>query len=449
MTPLEQYKRIERPLNETEVAILNIIQQHQPISVTDVRKKLAESGKEVTLQYVSTLTSRLIDDGVLTYTTGEAGAKLLSIADGVIIEGATAYVPAPVAMTPEDRLSQVLDLFNVKGDIKRKVLNILALNPAAHNPHSLFSILYNLRVEPSTARNIVETYFGAQQYAMMQQQFAFNQPFIQPYPMNPVFPQPIATQPVIIGQQPHPVVAGYTPSGQPIIIMQPPPQPQPQQPPQIQVIKTGETRRIRRVRRNEKGEIVKLPDGTPEYEEIEEPVTLTVGGGESALTSVLAPILEKVILGKGEKSEAEKEAEQLREKLQEEKEKRLEEKIAEIEKKNMENIQSLLNTFQKGMQDVANSFKDSLEKLQHSWEDRFREYEHKLEIERIKAESSAGERPLVSIVKTVDRTLRELPQNIAAAVQTIYRPAAVPAIPQMTPEQMAADAKKLKEQLGV
>jgi uncharacterized membrane protein YgaE (UPF0421/DUF939 family) len=215
------------------------------------------------------------------------------------------------------------------------------------------------------------------------------------------------------------------------------------------VIKTGETRRIRRVRRNEKGEIVKLPDGTPEYEEIEEPVTLTVGGGESALTSILAPILEKVILGKGEKSEAEKEAEQLREKLQEEREKRLEEKIAEIEKKNMENIQSLLNTFQKGMQDVANSFKDSLEKLQHSWEDRFREYEHKLEIERIKAESSAGERPLVSIVKTVDRTLRELPQNIAAAVQTIYRPAAVPAIPQMTPEQMAADAKKLKEQLGV
>jgi hypothetical protein len=230
--------------------------------------------------------------------------------------------------------------------------------------------------------------------------------------------------------------------------MQPQPQPPPQQPPQVQVIKTGETRRIRRVRRDEKGEIIKLPDGTPEYEEIEEPVTLTVGGGEATIMSIIAPVLEKAILGKSEKSEAEKEAEQLKQKLQEEKEKRIEEKIAEVEKKSMENIQSLISTFQKGMQDVANSFKDSLEKLQHSWEDRFREYEHRQEIERIKAESSAGERPLVSIVKTADRTLRELPQNIAAAIQTIYRPAAVPTIPQMTPEQMAADARKLKEQLG-
>jgi len=446
ITPLEQYRKIERPLNEIELAIVNVIMNNQPISVTDVRKKLAESGKEITLQYVSTLTNRLIDDGVLTYTPGEGPTKLLSLADGVIIEGSTAYIPAPVAMSPEDRLSQVLDLFNVKGDIKRKVLNILALNPAAHNPHSLFSILINLRIEPSTARNIVDTYFGAQQYAMLQQQFSLSSPpYLTPYTPPLVLPNPPVAQPIVIGSQ-NPSVVGYTPAGQPIIVMQPQPQQPPPQP-QIQVIKTGETRKIRRVRRDEKGEVVKLPDGSPEYEEIEEPVTYTVGGGEATLMSIFAPILSKAIEGRFEKSEAEKEAERLREELQKEREKRLEDKIAEVEKKTTENIQGLISTFQKGIQDVAKSVSDTLEKLQHSWEDRWREFEHRQELERVRAESAAGERPIVSIIKTVDRTLRELPQNVASAIQMVYRP--TPAVIQpMSPEQMVADAKRLREQLG-
>lgn len=442
--------KVEKQLTENEMIIVKTLYNNTQLSLTELKDKLAADGKDMELGYVSRVTNKLIDDGILEYKI-EGNKKMLSVTQGIDLSETGIMVPSSMtASSPEDRLAQTLDLFNIRGDTKRKVTMLMATNPTWHNPYNLHGLLLSLKVDPSTARLISEHYFGAENYLKSQSQFgsyggyggAYNTQ--QPLMLNQ-YGQPIMPN---IGQ---PQMVGMSPTGQPIIIM-PQTQQQPVQQTQQQpvIIKTGETRRVKRPVKDDKGQLVK-DNGQIVYEEIEEPITLVAGsGGDNVLSSIITTLIAD---RKGEGKESD-EVKILKERLELEKEKNITTQIEQIRKESSENIQGLIGSVNKNQQELAKTFFDSVEKMQHSWEDRFNtastEAKHLRELEAIRSQSTAGERPIVSILKEVNKTIKDVPNEVRQTVTTLYRPQGIGSQSQgsqLTPEQMAAEARRIRDKM--
>ncbi|HVB12310.1 MAG TPA: hypothetical protein VNE86_04195 [Nitrososphaerales archaeon] len=130
--------------------------------------------------------------------------------------------------------------------------------------------------------------------------------------------------------------------------------------------------------------------------------------------------------------------------LQLEKERResFENRLAAIQKENSENVQGLFASIQSNNEKQNKVFTDSLKLMQM-------ENQHQRELEAMKTQlvsaSNAGERPIISIGKELNRTIRELPTTITTAFKQIY-PSGIPQVPTMTQEQMLESAKRLQQQ---
>ena len=441
--------KLEEKLGENELIIVTILQANPNISVTDLKKKLEEQGKQIDLQYTSKLTRDMIDKGILTHSPGVGAQKLLSLAEGVDINEGSAWLPVPLVTGPEQRFEQVLNLFNIKGDIQRKVLTLLKLNPSNNNPYALHGILVSLRIDPSIAKLAVDTYFGSQQYSAM------NAP--QPYWPNPQqqFGYGQFQPQISMMGQGYPIVAGMTPQGQPIIVY---PQHQPQHQPQQQgqqqgqpvIIKTGETRRVKRPLRDDKGKLQKDDNDNILYEEIEEPITLVSSGSDSALSSIVTMLIQDRVGGSGGKeSDREK---QLEKELTEVKDKSVNEKIEQVRKESGEKLEGLISAVNKNQTELVKVLSDNMEKMQHGWEDRFKAYEtetrHQKELADVRGGAAAGEKPIVSLTREIGKVGQNITSEIRTTLTTLYRPG-MPQLPQqMSPEQMAEEARKLRDRVA-
>ena len=232
--------------------------------------------------------------------------------------------------------------------------------------------------------------------------------------------------------QQQPVMYQQTPQGLVPIIVAPPAAAPPQQPQQPIVIKTGETRKIRRPILDKNDKPKKDPEtGEILYQEEEEPIVLTTGGGSDSTTAmILKMVLEDRLGGGGGK---------WKEKAEELEKKAVDDKIEAVAKRSDENIQGLIASVNKNQTDLVKMFSDELKDMR-------KDAQHAAELQAVRGES--GERPIVSIIKETNKTLRDLPSTISQAVTQIYRPGmplSGQTQPQMTPEQMIEEARKIRD----
>jgi polyhydroxyalkanoate synthesis regulator protein len=437
LTPVS---KVRINLTEQEYNLAILIQELQPIILKELHEKFNERySTNVTLQNIQHLVKRLEEKEVVVTEHGEGTTKNIYIAEGIELSDGAAFKKAPIVSDPTQQMERLLEMFDIPVKLRKNILELITLKPDyLQYPNELFNLLITLKVEAKAARQITDTYFQlyGRQYESANMPYYPNPP-MQPYPAMQPYPYP---SPSFM-----PATVGYMPDGRPIIVMQPQSQPQPQQQQQPQqpiIIKTGETRKIRRIKRDEKGNPLKLPDGSYEYEEIEEPVTLVANSQENSLTATLLNhLLEKK--NTEPDSKYEKEIQELKNKLEDERIKRYEEQVNKIREDTNNMISGVLRQMQEIMQKQNENLQTVLKEMHRSWEDRWKDFEHKQELERVRAESSAGERPLVTVVKNLTQAVKEMPLNFAEA----YRTVVAPNIQLMDQNQIANDAKRLRDEL--
>ena len=143
-----------------------------------------------------------------------------------------------------------------------------------------------------------------------------------------------------------------------------------------------------------------------------------------------------------------------KQKRESERELRVQEQLKNIQEMNNTQIKFLTESFQKQMSEtnqsitgMANSFKETLRETITKMNEK---ESQRLELEAVRAQANSGERPLVAISKSIDRTLRELPMNIAAAYKQVAIPQGLQQqIPAMTAAQQLQTAQELARQQGV
>ena len=486
----ENLQKYERILSENEQSVVEIVQAMQPINHTELKAKLEEKmGKPVSQPYVSTLVGKLVNDGVLSSTGDEKGSKLLALAQDVSVETGKALIPTPTATTPEMRLRQILTLFGLRGEQQSKLMGLITINPGfLSDSNQLFSLLISSKIDPSTARQIAQAYFQSIQYENMQvgmgmgpmgigmpigqQSNWIQQPMIQPY-----------------GQQGATVAFG--PSGQPIIV-QPPQQPQPAS---VPIPQQTAMRRVQRPMRGADGAFVKDATGNNYiYETVEEPVQVGLQSNSNSdymqmmITQQqtqqqerdrqeqlsrdaeskrqddlrLAEQKRQDDKDKFDREEREKERQhQLQiakieadakaevEKAKAESERlrqeALEKRLADIQKESKESTEGLFSMVQQVQEKSNKALTETVDKI-------MKDNAHQREVDGLKTQlatqSTAGTRPVVAIANDINRTLRELPTNVATAMRSMpYIPQGVAGqIPTMTPDQQAAEAARLAAQ---
>jgi hypothetical protein len=70
--------------------------------------------------------------------------------------------------------------------------------------------------------------------------------------------------------------------------------------------------------------------------------------------------------------------------------------------------------------------------------------EYEKQLAELKAQASAGERPLITVTKELSRTIRELPESVANNIRKLYLPQGINHQP-MTPEQQLEIAKQIRD----
>jgi hypothetical protein len=418
-------------ISENEGKVVAIVQDSAPITYKEIHTKYREvEKKDVSFSYIANIINHMTDEGIFVTTHGEKNMKTVQLADGVSVTEGKTFIPAPLTLSPEDRLKQVLNLYNVKGDIQQKIISILALNPSLDSAQALFGVLTNQRVEPSTARLIVETYYGAQQYAAAVAAGA-NRFGVGFGPAG--FGIPYGYQQQL---QPQPMYYQQTPAGLVPVFIASAGQPPPPQPPQREnpiVINTGQTRTVKRPMLDKDGKLKKDPaTGDILEETVEEPVVLATGGGSSdATTLLLKYLLEGGGSGGGKVKDLEKEVNALKEKA-------MSDKIDQLDKRVQENIDGVIASVNKNNKDLVKELADRLDRMDT-------DRKHQADLEAIRG--TAGERPIVSITKEVRKGIQEAAAEIRLGVQGLYGRGQLGTTSQMTPQQMEDEARRIRAQV--
>jgi hypothetical protein len=136
--------------------------------------------------------------------------------------------------------------------------------------------------------------------------------------------------------------------------------------------------------------------------------------------------------------EIEKKLELEREKLELEKE-----KVRQLELQNLRT--EMTNQLKEISELVSSAIQSNIKQTQDILSKFIENQKHLAEVEALKSQLNAGERPLVAIGKEISRTVRELPTNIADAVKKVYLPSQGLQQPPMTPEQQLEIAKQIRD----
>jgi hypothetical protein len=134
----------------------------------------------------------------------------------------------------------------------------------------------------------------------------------------------------------------------------------------------------------------------------------------------------------------EKKLELEREKLELEKE-----KVRQLELQNLRT--EMTNQLKEISELVSSAIQSNIKQTQDILSKFVENQKHLAEVEALKSQINAGERPLVSIGKEISRTVRELPSNIADAVKKVYLPSQGLQQPPMSPEQQLEIAKQIRD----
>lgn len=451
-------------LGDTEAMVVGHITSLDSCTVDELMKHINKEAAEGTTiieeRNLYRVLNSLTRKGVIASETHE-GKNVYSVEDGVEIAGKVARVPTEAfSRSLTDYLRDAINMIGIKGRQQNIIVKFFNDNPSYHNPNSLLQMLISFRVDAMKAKTVVDYTFGA--YAGMQQQLfgVMNQPVLsQPQPMAGYgysgYGQPYgqSQQQPPAGMQP----TGFTltPQGwQPtysINIQQPSAQPQQQGQPQVQVIKTGEMRKVRRPIMSKDGKPMTDDEGNVLFEESEEPIVFTGGGGDTVTTMVLKSLLDERTRAPVGRTDQEKELERKLEEERKEKDKlrdeSLKKDIEQARKESGEKLDGLVSTINKTNTDLVKAMTDSMEKMQHNWEDRFKDVTTSMRHERELAEARgvAGERPVVSIVKEVRKAGEDVRQSVESIAQRLY-PGQPPQIGQVPTSKMEEDARKLREQ---
>jgi hypothetical protein len=135
--------------------------------------------------------------------------------------------------------------------------------------------------------------------------------------------------------------------------------------------------------------------------------------------------------------EIEKKLELEREKLELEKE-----KVRQLELQNLRT--EMTNQLKEISELVSSAIQSNIKQTQDVLSKFIENQKHLAEVEALKSQINAGERPLVSIGKELSRTIRELPSNIADAVKRVYVPTQVQGAKPLTPEEQLKIAQEIK-----
>jgi hypothetical protein len=136
--------------------------------------------------------------------------------------------------------------------------------------------------------------------------------------------------------------------------------------------------------------------------------------------------------------EIEKKLELEREKLELEKE-----KVRQLELQNLRT--EMTNQLKEISELVSSAIQSNIKQTQDILSKFIENQKHLAEVEALKSQLNAGERPLVAIGKEISRTVRELPTNIADAVKKVYLPSQGLQQTPMTPEQQLEIAKQIRD----